>query len=114
MEIPIYRDRGSQIYVQWRQGCGGYKRAWTGRPKGLEKDWAGGLDALNMVGVEEPHGGPVGNSTDFPVCSDLEDGQILIVFVTVVASLTGGVLEYCLMPMPSNPTLQPTPLTRRG
>lgn len=56
------------------------------------------LDALNMVGVEEPHGGPVGNSTEFPVCSDLDDGQILVVFVTVVASLTGGVLEYCLMP----------------
>ena len=72
------------------------------------------MDVLNMVGVEEPHGDPMGNSTDFPVCSDLDDRQILVVFITVVASLTGCVLEYCLMPMPSNQSLQPALLTRRG
>ena len=34
-----------------------------------------------MVRVEEPHGGLASNSTDFPVCSDLDDGQILVTFV---------------------------------
>ena len=48
-----------------------------------------------MVCVEESHGGPAGNSTDFPVCTDLDDGQTLVAFVTIFASPTGGVLEHC-------------------
>ena len=65
---------------------------------GLEsqvKDWAGVGRYLNAVRVEEPHKGPAGNSTDFPISSDVDDEQILLAFVTLVTSITGGVLEFC-------------------
>ena len=95
MEIPIHKDGNGQPYVEWSQGCGGYKRAWIRRPTDPDKDWAGVGRDLNVVRVEEPHRGPAGNSTDFPISSDLDDEQILVAFVTAVTSITGGILEFC-------------------
>lgn len=59
------------------------------------KDWAGVGRYLNAVCVEEPHKGPAGNSTDFPISSDGDDEPILVTFVTLVTSITGSVLEFC-------------------
>ena len=95
MEIPIHTDGNGQPYVEWSQGHGGYKRAWIRRPADPDKDWAGVGRYLNVVRVEEPDTGPAGNSTDFPISSDLDDEQILVAFVTAVTSITGGVLEFC-------------------
>ena len=95
MEIPIHKDGNGQLYVEWSQGCGGYKRAWVPRPTDPEKDWAGVGRYLNVVRVKEPHTGPGGNSTDFPISSDLGDEQILVGFVTAIATITGGTLEFC-------------------
>lgn len=60
-----------------------------------DKGWAGVGSYLNVVRMEEPHTGPAGNSTDFPISSDLDDEQILVAFVTVVTSIIGGGLEFC-------------------
>ena len=67
MEIPIHKDGNGQPYVEWSQGRRGYKRAWIRRPADPDKDWAGVGRYLNVVRVEEPHTGPAGNSTDFPI-----------------------------------------------
>ena len=95
MNIEIHKDTKDQPYVEWRQGGGGYKRAWIQRKTDPEKDWAGVGRYLNVVRVESPHVGPAGNATDFPVSSDLDDEQILVAFVTAVTSMTGGKLEFC-------------------
>ena len=94
MEIPIHKDGNGQPYVEWSQGCGGYKRAGIRHPTDPDKDWAGVGRDLNVVRVEEPHRGPAANSTDFPISSDLDDEQILVAFVTAVTSITGGILEF--------------------
>ena len=95
MEIPIHKDGNGQLYVEWNQGYGGYKRAWIRRPTDPDKDLAGVGRYLNVFRVEEPRRGPAGNSTDFPISSDLDDEQILVAFVTAVTSITGGILEFC-------------------
>ncbi|MDE0032463.1 MAG: hypothetical protein OXU75_04965 [Deltaproteobacteria bacterium] len=94
MEIPIHRDGNGQPYVEWSQERRGYKRAWIRHPTDPDNDWAGVGRYLNVVRVEEPHTGPAGNSTDFPISSNLDDEQILVAFVTAVTSITGGVLEF--------------------
>lgn len=97
MEISVHKDGNGQLYVKWSQGCGGYKRTWIRRPTDPEKDWAGVGRYLNVVRVKEPHraGRPAGNSTDFPISSDLADEQILVAFVTAVTTIIGGTLKFC-------------------
>lgn len=95
MEIPIHKDGKDQSYVEWDQGRGGLRRAWIRRPENPDKDQAGVGRYLNVVRVESPHTGPAGNSTDFPISSDLDDEQILVSFVTAVTSITGRELKFC-------------------
>ena len=52
MEIPIHKDGNGQLYVEWSQGYGGYKRAWIRRPTDPEKDW-GGRRTLPQRGSRE-------------------------------------------------------------
>jgi len=99
VEISIHKGGNGQLYVKWSQGCGGCKRRWIRRPTHLEKDWAGVGRYLNVVRVKEPHSsGLAGNSTDFPISSDLGDQQILVAFVTAVTTIIGGSRECCSCP----------------
>lgn len=84
-------DTKDQLYVEWEQAEGCYKRAWIQRKSDPEKDWANAKDGryLNVVRVEEPNKGPSGNATDFPIFNDLSDKQILEAFVLSVSSITG-------------------------
>lgn len=94
MNVPTHRDGKGQLYVEWAQAGGrGYKRAWIRHATG-DKDWAGTGRYLNVVRVTEPGAGPAGNSTDFPILSDLPEAQILVSFVTAVASIAGDELEF--------------------
>lgn len=88
--LKIQRDTLGQPFIEWHQGCGGYKRAWIQR-RNPENDWAKALDRryLNVARIEEPGGGPAGNATDFPVFSRLSDEQLLLTFVLCVSAITG-------------------------
>jgi len=93
--MQIKRDTKDQLYIEWMQAPGGYKRAWIQRKTNPEKDWAStpGGRYLNVVRVERPGVGPAGNPTDFPIFSSLPDEQILVAFVTAVSAVTGCPLE---------------------
>ena len=84
-------DNKGQLYVEWEQATGCYKRAWIQRRSDPQKDWANATDGryLNVVRVEGPNKGPAGSATDFPIFNDLPDKQILEAFVLSVSSITG-------------------------
>lgn len=89
--MNVQQDNKGQLYIEWEQAPGGYKRAWIQHKTDPEKDWAGarGGRYLNVVRVQKPGEGPAGNPTDFPIFSDLPDKQILEAFVASVCAITG-------------------------
>lgn len=93
MNILIDNDKKGQLYIEWEQAPGVYKRAWVQRKNPLDKkkNWANVPDGryLNVVRVKKPQTGPAGNATDFPIYSDSTDHEILIKFVMAVCSITG-------------------------
>ena len=92
--MHIQRDSKGQLFIEWKQAEGGFKRAWIQRKPGTDKDWANARDGryLNVVRVERSGAGPAGNATDFPIFSELSDEQILVAFVTAVSAITGCAL----------------------
>jgi len=93
--MQFQRDAKDQLFIEWQQAAGGFKRAWIQNRSGTNKDWAGAKDGryLNVVRVERLGAGPAGNATDFPIFSDLSDEQILIAFVMAISEITGCALE---------------------
>jgi hypothetical protein len=89
--VDIERDAKGQLFIEWEQAPGGFKRAWIQRKTDPSKDWAKARDGryLNVVRVEGRGIGPAGNATDFPIFSDLPDEQILEAFVAAVSAITG-------------------------
>ena len=88
--MNIQKDTKGQLFIEWEQAPGGYKRAWIQRRKGdPDRDWAGTDRYLNVVRVGAPGEGPSGNPTDFPIFSKLPDEQILQAFVASVCAITG-------------------------
>lgn len=89
--MDIERDAKGQLFIEWEQAPGGFKRAWIQRKTDPSKDWAKARDGryLNVVRVEGRGIGPAGNATDFPIFSDLPDEQILEAFVAAVSAITG-------------------------
>lgn len=89
--MDIERDTKGQLFIEWEQAPGGFKRAWIQRKTDPSKDWAKARDGryLNVVRVEGRGIGPAGNATDFPIFSDLPDEQILEAFVAAVSAITG-------------------------
>jgi hypothetical protein len=92
--MQIKKDGKGQLYIEWQQAAGGYKRAWVQRRE-LDRDWANTPEGryLNVVRIAELGTGPAGNATDFPIFSSLSDEQILIAFVTSVSAITGCALK---------------------
>lgn len=89
MKIYWGQDGKGQLYLEWEQVAGIYKRAWIQRKADSDKDWAKCGRYLNVVRVEEPGKGPKGNATDFPIFNDLPDRQILSAFVSTICAMTG-------------------------
>ena len=87
--INIQHDTKGQMFIEWEQAPGGYKRAWVQHKSKSEKDWAGTGRYLNVVRIEKLGGGPAGNPTDFPIFTTLSDEQILEAFVAAVSAITG-------------------------
>ena len=87
----IQRDTNGQPYIEWEQASGCFKRAWIQRKTNPEKDWAKTPDGryLNVVSIKRLCGSPAANAIDFPIFSDLSDGQILGAFVASVSAITG-------------------------
>src|SRR3546814_17543543 len=93
--MKIQRDSKDQPFIEWQQGASGFKRAWIQRKPGPDKDWANAKDgrSLNVVRFEIRGAGPAGNATEFPIFSSLQDGQILLAYVTVVSAIPGCTLK---------------------
>ncbi|MCY9829484.1 MULTISPECIES: hypothetical protein [Vibrio] len=92
--MQIKKDGKGQLYIEWQQAAGGYKRAWV-QHREPDRDWANTPEGryLNVVRIAELGAGPAGNATDFPIFSPLSDEQILIAFVTSVSAITGCALK---------------------
>ena len=89
--MNLQHDQKGQLFIEWEQAPGGYKRAWIQRKTDPAKDWARTPEGryLNVVRIESLGGGPAGNPTDFPIYSELPDEQILVAFVSAVSAITG-------------------------
>lgn len=84
-------DGKGQRYVEWASGPGGLKRAWIQNKSGAP-DWANTGRYLNVVRAEQPHAGPKGQATDFPIYyseDQMSDEQILTAFVYAVCAVVG-------------------------
>jgi hypothetical protein len=89
--MEILKDSNGSPYVEWEQAHGHYKRAWIQRKTEPDKDWATtpGGRYLNVVRCDPKTRNPGGNSTDFPIFSNLSDEQILEAFVAATCAITG-------------------------
>jgi hypothetical protein len=85
-------DLNGSRYVEWDRGAGGWARAWISE-RAKDKDWAGAKRYLNAVRIEEPGGGPRGNSLDYPIWNDLPEDDILRAFVVGVSAIVGNPLS---------------------
>lgn len=92
--MKLGKDTKDQLYIQWHQAKGHYKRAWIQRKgPGTGNDWASSNRYLNVVRCND-EGKPSGNPTDFPIFSDhLDDEQILRAFVHATSAITGCRLD---------------------
>jgi hypothetical protein len=84
-------DLNGSRYVEWDRGAGGWARAWI-KHRPADKDWAGAERYLNAARIEQPGGGPRGNSLDYPIWNNLSDDDILRAFVTSVSAIVGNPL----------------------
>lgn len=89
--MEMQRDTKGQLFIEWEQAPGGFKRAWIQRKTDPDKDWASTPEGryLNVVRIDRLGSGPAGNATDFPIFSSLSDEQILLAFVSAVSAITG-------------------------
>jgi len=85
-------DLNGSRFVEWDRGAAGRARAWI-RQRTEDKDWAGTGCYLNAARIEEPGGGPRGNSLDYPIWNSLSDDDILRAFVVGVNAIVGNPLS---------------------
>ncbi len=86
--MRLNRDGKNQLFIAWAQGKHGFKRAWIQHRSGY-RDWARTGRYINVVRTQGLGSPPRGNSTDFPIFTDLPDDQALIAFVVSVCGATG-------------------------